>query len=118
MAIDKERKGLVMFEPDLKAGDEVQLMRRSIDFSYMQKRCEDLMSLVGDRKPVIAFYIDCVGRAAAYSGTEGEEAAEIQKFFGSKVPLLGLYTGVEIAKVGSQVQALDWTGVLCLLSQD
>lgn len=38
MAVDKERGGLLMFESDLKAGSEVQLMRRSIDFTYMEQR--------------------------------------------------------------------------------
>lgn len=33
------------------------------------------------------------------------------------MPLLGLYSGVEIARVGGQMQALDWTGVLCVFSE-
>jgi hypothetical protein len=35
MAIDRERRALVMFENDLKQGFEVQLMRWSIDFDYI-----------------------------------------------------------------------------------
>jgi hypothetical protein len=31
LAVDEATKSLIMFEPDLKAGDEVQLMRRSVD---------------------------------------------------------------------------------------
>jgi hypothetical protein len=31
MGVDKDRGGLIMFEPDLTEGSEVQLMRRSID---------------------------------------------------------------------------------------
>jgi hypothetical protein len=53
----------------------------------------------------------------AYSGTEGEEAEEVQKVIGSKMPLLGMYSGVEIAKVGKDIQPLDWTGVLCIFSE-
>ncbi len=117
MGVDKERGGLMMFEPDLKVGAEVQLMRRSIDFKYMGKRVADLLERVGDRKPFFALYIDCAGRASAYSGTEGEEAEEIQKTIGTKMPLLGMYSGVEIAKVGGDMQALDWTGVLCVFSE-
>lgn len=116
MAIDKERKALVLFEPDLKPGDEVQLMRRSIDFDYISQRAEDLFRQIGDRKPFFALYIDCAGRASAYCGTEKEEGAEVQKVIGSKVPLLGMYSGVEVAKVGKHIQALDWTGVLCVFS--
>lgn len=116
MAIDKDRRGLVMFENDLKAGSEVQLMRRSIDFSYVGRRADDLLARIGDRTPFFALYIDCTGRASAYCGTEREEAEEVQRVIGSKMPLLGMYSGVEIAKVGKDMQALDWTGVLCVFS--
>ena len=115
--VDTERGGLVMFEPDLKEGSEVQFMRRSIDFKYIGKRVTDLMDRIGDRKPFFALYIDCAGRASAFSGTEGEEAEEIQKTIGQKMPLLGMYSGVEIAWVGDVMQALDWTGVLCVFSE-
>jgi len=116
MAIDKDRHGLVMFENDLQAGSEVQLMRRSIDFDYVGRRTDDLLARVGDRRPFFALYIDCTGRAAAYCGSEREEAEEVQRAIGSRVPLLGMYSGVEIAKVGADIQALDWTGVLCMFS--
>jgi hypothetical protein len=117
MAVDKERGGLVMFEPDLEEGSEVQLMRRSIDFQYIGQRAQILLDGLGDRKPVFALYIDCAGRASAYCGTESEEAEEVQKVIGSKMPLLGMFSGVEIAKVGNDMQALDWTGVLCVFSE-
>lgn len=117
MAIDKERRGLVMFENDLQAGSEVQLMRRSMDFDYVGRRTADLLARIGERRPFFALYIDCTGRAAAYCGAEREEAEEVQRVIGTKMPLLGMYSGVEIAKVGSDMQALDWTGVLCVLSE-
>lgn len=117
MSVDKERGGLVMFEPDLDEGCEVQLMRRSIDFQYIGQRAQKLLDGLGARKPLIALYIDCAGRASAYCGTEGEEAEEVQKVIGTKMPLLGMFSGVEIAKVGNEMQALDWTGVLCVFSE-
>jgi hypothetical protein len=117
MGVDKERGGLIMFEPDLKAGFEVQLMRRSIDFDYVRERTQDLLRRVEGRQPFFALYIDCAGRASAYCGAEGEEAEEVQKVIGAKMPLLGIYSGVEIAKVGGDIQALDWTGVLCVFSE-
>lgn len=117
MSVDKERGGLVMFEPDLEEGSEVQLMRRSIDFQYIGQRAQKLLDGLGSRKPVFALYIDCAGRASAYCGTEGEEAEEVQKVIGSKMPMLGMFSGVEIAKVGNEMQALDWTGVLCVFSE-
>jgi len=117
MAVDKDRRALVMFEPNLAEGAEVQLMRRSIDFEYIGQRAEELYRRVGARRPFFALYIDCAGRAGAYCGMEREEAEEVQRVIGVRVPLLGMYSGVEIAKVGQEMQALDWTGVLCLLSE-
>ena len=117
MAVDQERRALVMFEDDLKPGFEVQLMRRSIDFDYIGRRTNELLGGLEGRRPFFALYIDCAGRASAYCGTEREEAEEVQRAIGSRIPLLGMYSGVEIAKVGQDMQALDWTGVLCVFSE-
>jgi hypothetical protein len=117
MAVDRDRSGLIMFENDLQVGSEIQLMRRSIDFDYIGRRASELLERVGKRRPIFALYIDCAGRAAAYCGTEREEAEEVQRIIGPKMPLLGMYSGVEIAKVGKDIQMLDWTGVLCVFSE-
>lgn len=115
-AVDEERKALLMFEPDLKEGDAVQLMRRSIEFDYIGERMRDFLQGLEDRSPFFALYIDCVGRASAYCGMEEEEAAEVQRHIGD-IPLLGFYSGVEVAECGADIQALDWTGVLCVFSE-
>lgn len=115
-AVDKDKRSLIMFEPDLKTGHQVQLMQRSIDFSYVGRRTAEALKKIEGRKPLFALYIDCLARASAYCGTKGEEAAEVQKAIGSKMPFLGMYSGVEIAKINNQTQALDWTGVLCIFS--
>ena len=44
LAIDKEQKALIMFENDLTEGSEVQLMRRNIDFKYIQPQVNKLIS--------------------------------------------------------------------------
>ena len=117
MDVDRERGGLLMFGDDLIEGKQVQLMRRSIDLEYINKRTDQLFAQLGDRKPVMAFYIDCAGRTAAFSGMDREEAAEVQKALGARVPLLGWYVGSEIAKAGPVMQSHNWTGVLCVLSE-
>ena len=118
IGVDEARQGLVMFENDLIAGSSIQLMRRSMDFSYIGPRTAELFSRAKDagRTPLLAFYIDCSGRAAAYCGLDAEEADEVRKAIPDGVPLLGVYSGVEIACLRGVPQALDWTGVLCLLS--
>jgi small ligand-binding sensory domain FIST len=117
-AVDKARGGLAFFGDDLQPGQEFQLMRRSFDFNYMQRRVAELMSRIDGRRPLLALYIDCAGRCSAMTGTEGEEATEIQKALGDRVPLLGWYVGGEIARAGSIMQSHNWTGVLSILSEE
>ncbi|MDL2314412.1 FIST C-terminal domain-containing protein [Desulfovibrio sp. OttesenSCG-928-C14] len=116
LALDEERNGIVMFEPDMVEGTEFQIMFRSLDLDYMAPRIEGLFQDLGGRLPVFALYIDCAGRAAGYGGVDLEDAVVVQKTVAGRVPLLGLYTGVEIAKVGGVPRGLDWTGVFCLFS--
>jgi hypothetical protein len=117
MAISRDDKSLVMFEPDLKEGSEVRLMRRSIDFEYIRPSVEDFLLGLDGKRPFFALYIDCLARASAYCGSESEEAEQVQKALGN-IPLLGMYSGVEIAKVGQDIQPLDWTGVLCVFTDN
>jgi len=117
LAIDKELKALIMVENDLKQGQEVQLMRRDVDFKYIQPKIEALKAKVGSRKPVFAFYIDCIGRVSAFSGMPEEESLEVIRHLGD-VPLFGIFSGVEIANIGLGVKPLDWTGVVCLFSEE
>jgi small ligand-binding sensory domain FIST len=115
-AIDREKKALIMFETDLVEGSEVQLMRRDIDFKYIKPQVDKLMAKVGNRKPLFALYIDCLGRVSGFSGLPEEESLEVAKTLGD-IPFFGIFSGVEIANVGPSVKALDWTGVLCLFSE-
>ena len=116
LAIDKERRGIVMFEPDMTPGTEFQIMYRSLDLDYMAPRIEARFAALSGRKPVFATYIDCAGRAGGYGGLELEDAIMVQNMVANRVPLLGIYTGVEIASVAGRPRGLDWTGVFSLFS--
>ena len=118
LAIDADQKALVMFEPDLKAGDEIQLMHRSINLDYIQTGINSLKEKAEGKKPLLYFYINCGGRAKPFAGGELEDVTEIQKVIGEDAPFTGFYSGVEVAKLGNHLQALDWTGVLCLLTEE
>ncbi|MDR1243165.1 MAG: FIST C-terminal domain-containing protein [Deltaproteobacteria bacterium] len=116
LAVDKQRGGIVMFEPDMTEGTQFQIMYRSLDLDYMIPRIENIFDRVKGRKPVFALYINCAGRAAGYGGVDLEDAVLLQKTVARRVPLLGIYTGVEIASIGGIPRGLDWTGVFCLFS--
>ena len=117
LAIDVEKKALIMFEPDLKAGDEVQLMHRSVNLDYLHTGIASLKQKAAGKKPLLYFYINCGGRAKPFAGGELEDVTEVQKIIGNETPFMGFYSGVEVAKLGNHLQALDWTGVLCLLTE-
>jgi len=117
LAIDKASNGIVMFEPDMVEGTEFQLMFRSLDLDYMKPRMNKIFEELGDREPVFGVYIDCAGRSAGYGGIDMEDAVVIQQTVAGRVPVLGLYNGVEIAPIGGRPRGLDWTGVFCLFSQ-
>ncbi len=117
LGIDKTRGGIVMFEPDMVEGTEFQLMFRSLDLDYMKPKIEAVFDQLGGREPVFAMYIDCAGRCAGYGGLDMEDAVILQQTVNNRVPILGLYTGVEIAPMGGRPRGLDWTGVFCLFSR-
>lgn len=117
LAIDRERGGIVMFEPDMVEGVEFQIMFRSLDLEYMKPKIEDVFEGLDGREPIFAFYIDCAGRCAGYGGVDIEDALVVQRAVGNRVPLLGIYTGAEIAPIGGHSRGLDLTGVFCLFSK-
>jgi len=115
-------KGIEIFEPDLETGAEIQFMLRdSIRMiESAKKNSSELMDQIkADRKkPFLGIYIDCAGRTADYSNTTTEEATEVQKILNqNETPLLGFYSGVEIAPFLQKSRGLDWTGVLLVLAE-
>lgn len=117
LAVDEEHKSLIMFEPDLKVGDEVQLMRRDFDADYIDAVVKDLVGKFDQSNIVSSFYINCGGRAKPFSGVSFEDATEVRNALGDDIPFSGFYSGVEVAKVGDQIQPLDWTGVLVMIGE-
>lgn len=116
LAVVPERKALVMFEPDLEPGAQVQLMRISMDMDYVAARVGDALAGLDGRRPLLAVYADCAGRCSAMSALDAEDADAVRAAVGD-IPLLGFYTGVEIAQVRDTLRPLDWTGVLCIFSE-
>lgn len=112
-------KSIGIFEPDLEEGVEFQFMlrdgQRMIESAARNsKRLFNRITAEG-KKPLFALYIDCAGRTAEFSNTLTEEAVTVQKECNKhKVPLLGFYSGVEIAPLLGKSRGLDWTGVLII----
>ena len=115
-------KSIGLFEPDFDDGAEVVFMLRDPGLMIESARAGSETALAQMRaaggRPRFALYIDCAGRAGAFSRTATEEAAEVQAVMrASGVPMLGFYSGVEVAPVAGRSQGLDWTGVLLLMGE-
>ncbi len=118
-----DKSGVIMFEPDLVEGDEVQFMvrdaERMVESARMNSKLLVDTIMSESKEPLLALYIDCAGRAKDYSNTSVEEASEVQKALNLHgIPLFGFYSGVEIAPLLGKSRGLDWTGVLIILAGD
>jgi small ligand-binding sensory domain FIST len=109
---------VTLFEADFKVGTKVQIMLRDnqLMLESVQKRTRQLLAALDHEKPIFALYVDCAGRSSAFSGAELEEASLLQAELGLELPLLGFYSGVEIAPLLGRSRPLDWTGVLTLFT--
>ncbi len=118
-----DREGILLFEPDLAEGSEILFMLRNnkMMMESVQKNSTELFEkiITKGEKPVFGLYIDCAGRTAIISETLTEEASEVQNIFNRyNVPLLGFYSGVEVAPLLGRSRGLDWTGVLLVLAEN
>ncbi len=115
---DAESGALILFEPDFAVGTRVQLMdidpQRMIDSA--REQAQRLLEDLGEATPVFGLYIDCVGRSMAYHGLADDESAPVRSLIGSRCPMLGFFSGAEIAPVRGYSRPLDWTGVLTLFT--
>jgi len=109
---------VTLFEADFQVGAKIQIMSRDnfLMLESAQKRTEALLASLNGQKPIFALYIDCAGRSSSFSGAEVEEAGIVQAVLGPAIPLLGFYSGVEIAPLLGRSRPLDWTGVLTVFT--
>jgi hypothetical protein len=113
-----EEGSVTLFEADFQIGTKVQIMARNHEMTLesVEKRTLELIHSLGAIRPVLGFYVDCAGRACAFSGGTVEEASVLQSGLGKEIPLLGFYSGVELAPFINRSRPLDWTGVLTLFT--
>jgi hypothetical protein len=118
LTADADTGSITLFEPDFEPGAMVQIMSRdnSLMLQSVRRGVTSANASIQDRDALLALYIDCAGRASARSGSPIEEAGLVAQGLDPRVPLLGFYSGVEVAPfAGDRSKPLDWTGVLTLL---
>ena len=114
MGANAEDGSLTLFESDFSVGTEIQIMSRDNEAALesVRERTGEFLASLGQNQPIFALYIDCAGRTCYFCGAEVEDASLVQQILGPNIPLLGFYSGVEIAPLLGQSRPLDWTGVL------
>ena len=110
---------ITLFEPDFQLGAKVQIMARdnALMLDSVRSGTAAVHAVQPGFHPFLGLYIDCAGRASARSGAETEEADLVLQNFPPGLPLLGFYSGVEIAPFNGYSRPLDWTGVLTVLGR-
>ncbi len=113
---NRARGSVTLFEPDFERGAEVQIMSRdnALMIDSVRRGVEAGNRVLSGEPPLFALYVDCAGRASAFSGSATEEAEIVIRDLDPATPLLGFYSGVEIAPFGGYSRPLDWTGVLAM----
>lgn len=115
---DASTGSISLFEEDIRTGDQVQVMVRNNSLLMESVRTGVAASLAetNGKRRLMALYIDCAGRASAFTGSEKEEAEQVSGM-SSEFPVMGFYVGREIAPFDGRSRPLDWTGVLLVLSE-
>lgn len=118
LSANVDQGSITLFEPDFERGSLVQIMSRDngLMLDSVRRGVEAINRSVAGRNNLVGLYIDCAGRASARSGSAVEEADLVVRGLDPGVPLLGFYSGVEVAPFdGEHSRPLDWTGVLTVL---
>jgi len=111
---------ITLFEPDFAVGTRVQIMSRdnALMLESVERGVAELKARIAGAECLLGLYIDCAGRASVMSGSDTEEAELVMSEMAPPFPLLGFYSGVEIAPfAGDYSRPLDWTGVLSILQR-
>ena len=113
-----EDGSVVLFEADFQKGTRIQIMTRDnqLMLDSVKNQSQSLLASLQPQSPLLAFYIDCAGRSSAFTGSEVEDASLLQAQVGPEIPLLGFYSGVELAPFLGRTRPLDWTGVLTVFT--
>lgn len=120
---DRAAGSITIFEPDFVQGAKIQVMARDngLMLDSVRRGVAEIEGLMNGRRPLFSLYLDCAGRASASTGAPAEEAEIAIDASAGLGPMLGFYSGVEIAPVGLEAggtgvsRPLDWTAVMSAL---
>lgn len=111
-----EEHGVFAVAHNPKVGDTVAIVLRDAE-----RARADLKAMLEDLRahrsapPAFGLYFDCVSRGAGLYNLAGHDPAYIRQYLG-EFPLAGFFTGFEVGPAGDTAAALQYSGVLALVS--
>ena len=123
LGVTPDGEGITLTEAGLNGGDEIQFMLRDVTrvMESTKNAVDELFREISadNKRALFGLYLDCGGRTALHLNSTQEEAAEVQRLFNFHgIPLIGVYSGCEIAPMMDSNRALSYTGVMMVLAGD
>ncbi|HUY28712.1 MAG TPA: FIST N-terminal domain-containing protein [Candidatus Binataceae bacterium] len=115
-----EEHGVIAVAHTPRVGEMVALALRDADRARadLKATLEETLAqtrAAGAAAPAFGLYFDCVSRGAGLYNIPGHDAAYIRRYLGN-FPLAGFFTGFEIGPAGATTAALQYSGVLAIVS--
>jgi small ligand-binding sensory domain FIST len=111
-----EEHGAIAVAHRPRPGDAVGFVLRDGERARtdLKQTLEDLRARLA-RPPALGLYFDCVSRGSGLYNIPGHDSAYIRRYLG-EFALGGFFTGFEIGPLAGSTRALQYTGVLALVS--
>lgn len=112
------RQGIVAVADDIRQGQKMVFTLRdgSASREDLKVTLESQVQQWGEHRPGFGLYFNCLGRGRGLYGLPGLDVAYIRQHFGD-LPLIGFFTGCEIAPIQRQHSLHQYSGVLVLVGE-
>jgi small ligand-binding sensory domain FIST len=112
------RQGIVAVADEIHQGQKIVFTLRdaSVSREDLKVTLEAQSQLWGEQKPSFGLYFNCLGRGRGLYGLPDLDTAYIKQYLGD-LPLIGFFTGCEIAPIQRQHSLHQYSGVLVLIGE-
>lgn len=111
-------QGIVAVADEIHQGQKMIFTLRNGNSSRedLKQTLEAQVQAWGDNTPGFGLYFNCLGRGAGLYGFPDLDVSYIKQHFGD-IPLIGFFTGCEIAPIRQHVALHQYSGILVLVGE-
>lgn len=112
------RQGIVAVADEIQQGQKIVFTLRdgSVSREDLKVMLGTQAQLWGEQKPSFGLYFNCLGRGRGLYGLPDLDTAYIKQYLGD-IPIIGFFTGCEIAPIQRQHSLHQYSGVLTLIGE-